>query len=122
MWSSTLPTATVREERSPRTYPVDVPAGETAADEGSSYPTRSELERAARERDRLSKRCRRLESQLRSLEDELDRERRERQQLLEQYEFKLADERRKRGRTPGRFERAGATIGRTVDRLVGSFR
>lgn len=116
MWSSTLPTGTVSDEPTARTYPNDVPSG-SDADEDVDFRTRDELEQAARERDRLQERCDRLQRRLAGIENELQRERDRNQQLLEQYEFKLAEERRKRTENDGRFERIGARAGRSIDQL-----
>ena len=119
MWSSTLPTGTVSTERSgERTYPVDPPP----ADDGEQpvYPTRTELEAAARDRDRAVSEAKQLRTQVSMLRTELDRERSEREQVVERYEYLLADLQRceLEQSTSGTFERVGARLDAMVETVV----
>jgi len=123
MWSSSLPTGTVSTERSgERTYPVDPPP----ADDGEQpvYPTRTELEATARDRDRAVSEAKQLRTQVSMLRTELDRERSEREQVIERYEYLLADlQRLETDRTDaGTFERVGPRLDAMVETIVGYLR
>ncbi len=123
MWSSSLPTGTVSTERSgEQTYPVDPPT----ADDGERpvYPTRTELEAAARDRDRAVSEAKQLRTQVSMLRTELDRERSEREQVVERYEYLLADLQRLETErdSSGTFERVGARLDTMVETMVGYLR
>ncbi|MCL9815973.1 hypothetical protein [Natronocalculus amylovorans] len=112
MWSSELPTGTVSPDRTgDRTYPLD-PSTPDGVDT-QPYPTRSELTAAARDRSRAVREANQLRTQVSLLRDELDRERTERRQVVERYEYLLADVQRTKNepkRTAGVCERIGAHI------------
>ncbi|WP_138007620.1 hypothetical protein [Halalkalirubrum salinum] len=123
MWSSSLPTGTVSTDRSgDRTYPLDPPPTDEAAT--PTYPTRTELEAAARDRDRAVSEAKQLRTQVSMLRTELDRERSEREQVVERYEYLLADlQRLETERTDaGTFERVGARLDAMVETMVGYLR
>ena len=89
MWSSTLPTGTVRnEKRSSRTYPQSTrqPPRPSESDRQSRTELEAEVDRLRQEKQQAEAEVQRLESEVDRLRSRLDDRQQSQQAVIDQYE------------------------------------
>ena len=94
MWSSTLPTGTVREEgRGSRTYPQSAgqPARRRQSDRQPRAELAAEVERLRREKRQADAEIERLESQVELLRSQLERHHESKRAMADRYERVIAE-------------------------------
>jgi len=94
MWSSTLPTGTVREEgRGSRTYPQSAgqPARRRQSDRQPRAELAAEVERLRREKRQADAEIERLESQVELLRNQLERHHESKRAMVDRYERVIAE-------------------------------
>ena len=94
MWSSTLPTGTVREEgRGSRTYPQSAgqPVRRRQSDRQPRAELAAEVDRLRREKRQADAEIERLESQVELLQNQLERHHESKRAMVDRYERVIAE-------------------------------
>ena len=133
MWSSTLPTGTVREEgRADRTYPqsagqptgqpVRQPTRPQGAERRSRAALAADVDRLRREKEAADAEIRRLESQVELLRGQLERQQESKRAIVDRYERVIAELETAAATTPtAEPATAEASERGLLDRLRGLF-
>ena len=121
MWSSTLPTGTVREEgRGSRTYPQSArqPARSRQSDRQPRGELAAEVDRLRQEKQQAEAEIQQLEAQIELLRSQLDHHQESKRAMVDRYERVIAELETAAATAPTRTETSNRGI---LDRLTELF-